>query len=225
MLGTLGVSRSALSLVVRRLHRPTILAPTYSLVRCKPIACGLHTSQLARTESPPSSGSKQPALDEETIEANKLLNWDEFFRLRKHRRMWERVVSLPCALLGLSVGAGVFATLPIDPQQMFFGFDPIIVFSASTVFCMVIGYALGPTAGRFWYRVGSPKMANALRIKEAEFFKHVKANRSDPSLSSASNTLPDFYGEKIDSLVAYRRWLRKQREHERKGTFKLGLKK
>ncbi|KAJ1827996.1 TIM23 complex component [Coemansia sp. RSA 2708] len=153
------------------------------------------------------------------------LNWDEFFRLRQQRRLWERLGALPCAMLGLCGGAAVFATLPVDPQQTFMGLDPLLLFGGCSLFSGALGFVIGPSVGRRWYRIISKDVAQALDKKEAEFFKHVKANRSDPSLSSASNPLPDFYGEKINSLQAYRRWLRKQREHERKGTFSLGAPK
>ncbi|KAJ2784525.1 TIM23 complex component [Coemansia javaensis] len=153
------------------------------------------------------------------------LNWDEFFRLRKQRRLWERLASLPCAMLGLGAGSAVFASLPVNPQQTFLGIDPLVLFGGSALFCGVLGFAVGPSVGRVWYRVASKDVSRMLDAKEAEFFSHVRANRSDPSFSSASNPLPDFYGEKIDSLHAYRKWLRKQRDHERKGTFKLGAKR
>ncbi|KAJ2897560.1 TIM23 complex component [Coemansia aciculifera] len=153
------------------------------------------------------------------------MTWEEFFTLRKQRRLWERVAALPCAMLGLAGGAAVFASLPVNPQQSFMGIDPLILFGGSTVFCGVLGFVGGPSIGRMWYRIGNRRLASTIDAKEAEFFRHVKANRSDPNFSSASNPLPDFYGEKINSLAAYRKWLRKQREHERKGTFNLGNKK
>ncbi|KAJ2014917.1 TIM23 complex component [Coemansia sp. S610] len=153
------------------------------------------------------------------------VTWNRFFVLRKQRRLWERLAALPCALLGLGVGGAIFASLPVHPQQTFMGMDPLLLFGGSTLFCGVLGFVIGPSVGRVFYRLGSPQRALALDLKEAEFFRHVKANRSDPMFSSASNPLPDFYGEKINSLAAYRKWLRKQREHERKGTFKLGKKK
>ncbi|KAJ1735046.1 TIM23 complex component [Coemansia sp. Benny D160-2] len=154
-----------------------------------------------------------------------LLNWDEFFLLRQQRRMWERFVSLPCALIGLAFGAAMFAGLQVDPQQMFYGFDPLIVFAISAGTSCCIGFAVGPTVGRWFYRQTSPHMHAALKLKEAKFFKHVEANRSDPSYSRFNNPLPDFYGEKIDSVHAYRRWLRKQRDHEKKGMITIGLDK
>ncbi|KAJ2820393.1 TIM23 complex component, partial [Coemansia erecta] len=154
----------------------------------RPLARNVHSTRVVREET-----KQLPDLD-----------WDEFFRLRKQRRLWERLGALPCALLGLTGGAGVFATLPVDPQQMFMGMDPILLFGGCSLFCGALGFVIGPSVGRKWYRIASKDTAMMMDKKEAEFFKHVKANRSDPSLSSASNPLPDFYGEKINSLHAYR---------------------
>ncbi|KAJ2161003.1 TIM23 complex component [Coemansia sp. RSA 552] len=176
----------------------------------------MHTSRILRSETDGAAAKTDSQAE---------LDWEDFFRLRKQRRLWERLGSLPCAMLGLGLGSAVFATLPVNPQQTFMGMDPLLLFAGSALSCGVLGFVLGPSVGRVFYRVAAPDMARALDGKEVEFFKHIKANRSDPAFSSASNPLPDFYGEKINSLHAYRKWLRKQREHERKGTFKLGLKK
>ncbi|EIE85208.1 hypothetical protein RO3G_09918 [Rhizopus delemar RA 99-880] len=44
-------------------------------------------------------------------------------------------------------------------------------------------------------------------------------NRADARLNSIRNPVPDYYGEKVQSVHGYRSWLRKQREHYRKGVF------
>ncbi|KAJ2599949.1 TIM23 complex component [Coemansia sp. RSA 1286] len=188
-------------------------------------------STLARTARtpllgrPPLSSSLRTLHTTNVYQQQQMLDWDGFFKMRRQRRLWERLAALPCAILGLGAGAAVFASLPINPQQTFMGLDPLVVFGGATMFCGLLGFVVGPSVGRVWYKIANAELARSLDAKEAVFFKHVKANRSDPNFSSASNPLPDFYGEKINSLSAYRRWLRKQREHERKGTFKLGAAK
>lgn len=149
------------------------------------------------------------------------MTWDSFFQLRKQRRLWERLAALPCSILGLGGGAAVFASLPVNPQQTFMGLDPLLLFGGATLFSGLLGFVVGPTVGRVWYRVANRQLSRQLEGKEAEFFKHVRANRSDPQFSSVNNPLPDFYGEGVGSLREYRKWLRRQREHERKGTFKI----
>jgi mitochondrial import inner membrane translocase subunit TIM23 len=47
--------------------------------------------------------------------------------------------------------------------------------------------------------------------KEKEFFARIKKYRVDPTTSSLGNPVPDYYGEKIGSVMDYRRWLKDQR--------------
>lgn len=57
-----------------------------------------------------------------------------------------------------------------------------------------------------------------MTAKEAEFFARIKKNRVDPAVSSAGNPVPDFYGEKIQSVSGYRQWLKDQRAFNKKRT-------
>jgi len=54
--------------------------------------------------------------------------------------------------------------------------------------------------------------------KESQFFARIKKNRVDPSSSSTGNPVPDFYGEKIQSVAGYRQWLKDQRAFNKKRT-------
>jgi import inner membrane translocase subunit TIM23 len=47
--------------------------------------------------------------------------------------------------------------------------------------------------------------------KEKSFFDRIKRFRADPSTSTLSNPIPDYYGEKIGSVQDYRKWLKDQR--------------
>ncbi|KAJ2560033.1 TIM23 complex component [Coemansia sp. RSA 1933] len=242
MLGTLNASRSALNLVVRRMalhHNPAatvsrtgpVVFPGVWGVGQQPIMRGLHTSEylLGKRLQPSARELRRQAADEAWAEkkakAKKIeLNWEDFFYMRRNRRQWARVAAVPSGLMGLVAGAAFFASVRVGPNEMIFGFDPILVFCGATLGCMLVGFGMGPITSKAYFRFVSPGMERALERKEQEFFKHIEANRSDPIYSSVNNPLPDYYGEKIISLSGYRHWLRKQREHERKGTFKLGQK-
>jgi len=52
--------------------------------------------------------------------------------------------------------------------------------------------------------------------KETEFFGRVKKYRVDPAGASASNPVPDYYGEKISSVAGYRQWRKDQRAFKKK---------
>ena len=47
--------------------------------------------------------------------------------------------------------------------------------------------------------------------KEKSFYARIKRYRADASASSPQNPIPDYYGEKIGSVKAYRRWLKDQK--------------
>jgi len=44
----------------------------------------------------------------------------------------------------------------------------------------------------------------------------IRKYRVDPTTSSMQNPVPDYYGEKITSVLGYRNWLRDQRAFNKK---------
>lgn len=58
-------------------------------------------------------------------------------------------------------------------------------------------------------------LTNVLQ-KEKAFHRRIKRYRSDPVGGSASNPVPDYYGEKISSVRGYRQWLKDQRAFRKK---------
>lgn len=77
----------------------------------------------------------------------------------------------------------------------------------------------GPVLGNLMFKAMNNKIAPAMDRRDKDFYEHIKANRADARLNSIRNPVPDYYGEKIQSVHDYRSWLRKQREHYRKGVF------
>ncbi|CAE6512367.1 unnamed protein product [Rhizoctonia solani] len=55
-----------------------------------------------------------------------------------------------------------------------------------------------------------------IEARDAQFYQHIVKNRVDPSRQTATNPVPDFYGEKIGSLRDYRQWLRDQARYQKK---------
>lgn len=76
------------------------------------------------------------------------ITWDEFFRLRKQRRTFGLVASVPSTLLGLGAGFAQLATVEIDPGQTILGLDPLIVYGVGIVGCGGLGWLLGPLFGQ-----------------------------------------------------------------------------
>lgn len=112
-------------------------------------------------------------------------------------------------LLASPLGDGLLAQVPLDP---FIGFGLGI-----TLF-LALGWLVGPTVGNACFYIMNSRWRSQMTAKEAEFFARIKKNRVDPAVSSAGNPVPDFYGEKIQSVSGYRQWLKDQRAFNKKRT-------
>ncbi|KAK9462954.1 mitochondrial import protein Pam17-domain-containing protein [Lipomyces oligophaga] len=147
------------------------------------------------------------------------LSWDEFLSYRTYRRVIQLSSMGLGAVAGIFIGWGVFATIEIDPTQMIFGFDPLLVLSGGLIICGLVGALLGPLFGNFVFQFFILRSKRSLfRVKEDLFLQHIKRNRVDPSFQSFGNPVPDYYGEKITSLHGYRSWLRSCAAYRKKHT-------
>ncbi|KAI9594398.1 mitochondrial import protein Pam17-domain-containing protein [Syncephalis fuscata] len=150
------------------------------------------------------------------------ISWTEYFEIRRKRILQERITTVPTTLVGLIGGIGFFGTRSIDVTANFMGMDPFLMYGLGAFACGIIGFLLGPVVASTTWRMSNRRLAGTIDEMDRELYRHIVKYRSDPSLSSVRNPVPDYYGEKIRSLRDYRRWLRRQLEHRRKGTFQLG---
>ncbi|KAJ7706894.1 mitochondrial import protein Pam17 [Mycena rosella] len=148
--------------------------------------------------------------------AFKELNWVEYLEIRRRRRRWQTVFTIPCSLAGLFGGAMYFGSLETDPMKPIMGIDPMMFYGGCTVICMGAGYVIGPSLGSSIWRVINRTSMAKIDARDREFYKHIAKNRVDASLQSATNPVPDYYGEKIGSLRQYKQWLRDQAKYRRK---------
>lgn len=96
--------------------------------------------------------------------------------------------------------------------------DPFLTLGLMTFGAAALGWLVGPTIGNQLFYVFKRQYRTQMITKEAQFFARIKKNRVDPSVSSAANPVPDFYGEKISSVAGYRQWLKDQRAFRKKRT-------
>ncbi|KAJ1980860.1 TIM23 complex component [Dimargaris verticillata] len=193
-------------------------------------AIGVHATRSASVVSPTvgslsyrySSTVSSGSTAQEAPATGNGLSWDEFFKIRHRRRIGERLAAVPSTLFALGLGGVYFLDQEIDPTATIFGFDPMLMYGIGLAACGLGGFLVGPVIGSVIWKACNRTLAKSMEAKEAQLYHHIVRHRSDPSLHSIRNPIPDFYGEKIDSLMGYRKWLRKQREHRRKGTFHLG---
>jgi import inner membrane translocase subunit TIM23 len=161
---------------------------------------GLHTGGILRQQTP----------------AQHLLTWNEFLELRIRRRRVNVISSCFTALGGVAVGWAFISNVEIDPTELIFGFDPLMVYSIGLVICGTLGYLAGPSMGEVVFRQLIRKQFASFTRKNTDFLRHIQKNRPDPRNQSYTNPVTDYYGEKIGSLKDYRRWLRDGRVYRKK---------
>lgn len=144
------------------------------------------------------------------------LTWNDFFHLRRTQRKINVASSVFTAFLGSNMSWIYLSNMQIDPTQMIMGFDPLVIVSAGLVASGALGYLFGPIFGSQFFKLWKSKSLTQFNIKNREFLEHIKANRVDASSQSFSNPVPDYYGEKIGSIKAYRQWLRDCHSYARK---------
>ncbi|KAJ7685723.1 mitochondrial import protein Pam17-domain-containing protein [Mycena polygramma] len=148
--------------------------------------------------------------------AAKQLNWPEYFEIRRRRRQWQTALTIPCAMIGFFGGSFYFGSLSTDPMKPIMGIDPMMFYGGCTVLCMGVGYVVGPSLGSAVWRLLNRRAVANIDARDREFYKHVAKNRVEAALQSATNPIPDYYGEKVGSLKQYRQWLRDQQKYKRK---------
>ncbi|KAL9541232.1 hypothetical protein MBANPS3_009236 [Mucor bainieri] len=150
---------------------------------------------------------------------NVIPTWNDYFKLRKKRRVYEVASYLPSTVVPAAGTFAYFLQMQVDPLTKVLGMDPLMAAVASTLAAGFGGFLMGPVVGNAFFKLMNGKVVHAMDIRDKEFYEHIKKNRADARLNSIRNPVPDYYGEKIQSVQDYRAWLRKQREHYRKGVF------
>lgn len=77
-----------------------------------------------------------------------------------------------------------------------------------------LGYLLGPLIGSSIWRMTHRRTMKLIEAKDREFHKHIVKNRVDPTSQSATNPVPDFYGEFVSSKRLYHLMLAPERRRE-----------
>ncbi|KAF4589709.1 Presequence translocated-associated motor subunit PAM17, mitochondrial [Ophiocordyceps camponoti-floridani] len=221
---------SLLCLLVRPHHGPRHGSPL--ILKALPLlrhASSSAASQIktsppnptANTTAPDANGASAspPASDLSFTPSPKpSLDWNSFFLLRVRRRR----IQVAFSLLGFGVcgfgGAFVLSTGVAEPLVAQVPLDPFFTLGLLGAACAAMGWLVGPSVGaQVFYLFNWPFKSQMIR-KESEFFARIKRNRVDPTNSSAGNPVPDFYGERIQSVTGYRQWLKDQRAFDRKKT-------
>src|SRR3954452_7930429 len=62
------------------------------------------------------------------------LTWNEYFILRRKRRLTERLVTIPTTLGGFGISFAYFASKEFDPN-LIWGHDPLVLYGLGTIVC------------------------------------------------------------------------------------------
>ncbi|KAI0690598.1 mitochondrial import protein Pam17-domain-containing protein [Cytidiella melzeri] len=146
------------------------------------------------------------------------LPWAEYLSIRKTKRRWETAMSIPMTIGGFAGGIAALGNMEIDPTKPIFNIDPMFVFGGAALACAGAGYLIGPVVGSACWRMTHRRTLKLIEARDRQFHEHIVKNRVDPRSQSATNPVPDFYGEKIGSLHDYRQWLRDQAKYRRKAS-------
>ncbi|KAF4473239.1 Presequence translocated-associated motor subunit PAM17, mitochondrial, partial [Fusarium agapanthi] len=146
------------------------------------------------------------------------LDWNSFFKLRVSRRRYQLLFSITNGLFAGGAGAVFLSTGLAEPIISQIPLDPFMTLGLMTLAFSGLGWLSGPSVGNQVFYLLNRQWKKQMTQKEAQFFERIKQHRVDPTNSSASNPVPDFYGEKISSVSGYRQWLKDQKAFNKKKT-------
>src|SRR5437016_1611357 len=74
------------------------------------------------------------------------LTWNEYFALRRKRRLTERLVTIPTTIGGFGISFAYVASREFDPT-LIWGQDPFVIYGVGTIVCGFTGLMIGPIIG------------------------------------------------------------------------------
>lgn len=189
-----------------------------SMIRLVPAARATSPMSMSIASQARNLATTSSASSRATGSPKSNLDWDSFFKLRLRRRRIQLLFSVTTGLLGGAGGAILLSTGVAEPLVMQIPLDPFVTLGIMTLACAGMGWLVGPSIGNQVFYLMNHRFKAQMMQKESEFFTRVKKNRVDPTNSSAGNPVPDYYGEKIQSVSGYRQWLKDQRAFNKKKT-------
>lgn len=123
------------------------------------------------------------AVNEATAaQGNAPVTWDEYFKLRKQRRMVSSLFTWPATIL-TGGGAGTFLATNGVPFE-FAGLDPMLLSGLGVLVGAGSGLLIGPAIGSTFWAWANRAKAQSIAQKDKAFFDHVRHNRVNPSMQS-----------------------------------------
>ena len=195
-------------------HRP---APQTGASRNSDAAADADAAASIAKASAKNTKNRNKNKNKQSVEGPPL-DWNTFFQLRKTRRRIQMAFSGVGGVVGGLAGGMSLSSGVAEPLLGQVPLDPFVTLGLMTFSFSALGWLVGPSMGNAVFYAWKRPFRQQMTTKEVQFFARIKKNRVDPTNSSASNPVPDFYGEKISSVAGYRQWLRDQRSFNKKRT-------
>ncbi|KAF4982380.1 hypothetical protein FZEAL_1985 [Fusarium zealandicum] len=197
-------------------------SPLRQQQKCLPPAVSIPRTFARAASTRPDAASPASPVQQQSSgpegQQQHALDWNSFFKLRVKRRRYQLLFSITNSMLSGGAGAVFLSTGIAEPVVSQIPLDPFMTLGIMTLAFSGMGWLIGPSIGNQVFYALNRKWKKQITQKEVEFFDRVKKHRVDPTNSSASNPVPDFYGEKIQSVAGYRQWLKDQKAFNKKKT-------
>lgn len=82
-----------------------------------PIVARSFVRYASTNASQPKASSSTPAILP--------MPWSDYLAMRKRRKQWSTIATIPSSIASLFLGASYFASVEMDPSQMIMGLDPM----------------------------------------------------------------------------------------------------
>lgn len=130
------------------------------------------------------------------------VDWPTYLALRKSRRRYGLLASIPTTALGFTLGVSYFATIEAEPTDLILGIEPVWAYGIATVACVGLGWLSGPSVGNALWRLSHRRLLPKLDAKDKDFYEHVKRNRVNPSKVKTPMSTPRQYPSYLCSSLA-----------------------
>jgi hypothetical protein len=81
-----------------------------------------------------------------SLKQEKKLTWNEYFELRRRRRLTERLATIPTTIGGFGISLAYVVSREFDVAPIL-GQDPFVIYGIGTFLCGFTGLLIGPIIG------------------------------------------------------------------------------
>jgi import inner membrane translocase subunit TIM23 len=148
------------------------------------------------------------------------MDWNTFFKKRASLKKYRIGLGISIGFVTLQTTSFYLLTQKkFNPTKLILGMDPGMVYMMGIGLSGVGGYLVGSLLSGSLFRFMNRSLIKKYDIMDARFSKLLDSHRPElVKVTASDNTrILDYFGERIDSLSAYRKWLRVQSRYKKTG--------